>query len=96
MQWAGDCGPGCRAGAGPEGDIAAVIDTDFGGGGGMGPCHHRGKHMIGNGAGHSGHRGHKPVAGDGAGIMHAARHSARWWVCHVPWCAQTGQFSDKS
>ena len=37
MQRAGDSGPGCRASAGPEGDIAAVIDTDFVSGGGMGP-----------------------------------------------------------
>ena len=51
--------------------------------------------MIGNGAGYCGHWVDKPVAGDGAGIMHAARHSSGWWVCHVPWCAQTGQFSGK-
>ena len=95
MQRAGDSGPGCRASAGPEGDIAAVIDTDFVSGSGMGACHHCGKHMIGNGAGYCGHWGHKPVAGDGAGIMHAARHSSGWWGCHVPWCAQPGKFSGK-
>ena len=88
----GDGGAGDRPVTCPEGDVAAVIDTDLRCRRGGSALHHRGKNMVGDGTGHGRHRRDKAAVGKAAGVMHAAGDRSGRLSGRLPWCAKKRQF----